>query len=404
MYLTHLSLTHFRSFSRLDMDVPRRILLLVGDNAQGKTSLLEAIYFLATFTSSHAAHDRQLINFLAGEKELAVARLVANYQRAGREHRLEVRLIQDAVGGNGSRLRKEILLDGVKRSMAEALGNFNAVLFLPQMTRIVEGGPDERRRYLNLTLSQIIAGYGQALSEYAQVVTQRNALLKQLGERGGDPQQLLYWDTLLAQRGAFIIRARIQAIREIERLAASIHERLTDGREVLQLIYRPSFDPAAGSQPQYSLPMDTVVDRSGFSEEHIREGFLRRLQAARGEEIARGVTTLGPHRDELRFTANAIDLGDFGSRGQVRTTLMALKLAEVAWMREKIGEWPVLLLDETLAELDIQRRSDLLDSLGESDQALLTTTDLNLFQDAFVRQCTVWQVQAGCIQQVDQPA
>ncbi len=404
MYLTHLSLTQFRSFSRLDMDVPRRILLLVGDNAQGKTSLLEAVYFLATFTSSHASHDRQLINFLAGAQELAVARLVANYQRGGREHRLEVRLIQDAVGGNGSRLRKEILLDGVKRSMAEALGSFNAVLFLPQMTRIIEGGPDERRRYINLTLSQIVSGYGQALSEYAQVVSQRNALLKQLGERGGEAQQLLYWDTLLAQRGAFIIHARIKAICEIERLAAKIHERLTDGREAFQLLYRPSFDPAAGGQSQYSLPMELGVDRSAFSEEQIRAGFIDRLQKMRGEEIARGVTTIGPHRDEMRFIANGIDLGDFGSRGQVRTTLMALKLAEVAWMREKIGEWPVLLLDETLAELDVQRRSDLLNALSESDQAMLTTTDLKLFQEAFVRQCTVWQVQAGCIQQVDQPA
>ncbi|MEN4012021.1 MAG: DNA replication/repair protein RecF [Bellilinea sp.] len=404
MYLTHLSLSQFRSFSRLDMDIPRRILLLVGDNAQGKTSLLEAVYFLATFTSSHASHDRQLINFLASEKELAVARLVANYERAGRQHRLEVRLIQDPAGANGSRMRKEILLDGVKRSMQEALGGFNAVLFLPQMTRIIEGGPDERRRYLNLMLSQIIPGYGQALSEYAQVVTQRNALLKQLGERGGDAQQLVYWDSLLAQRGSFIIQARIRVIREIERLAARIHAQLTDGREVLQLIYRPSFDPAAASQPQYSLPIETFVDRSGYSEEQIREGFLHRLKTARSEEIARGVTTIGPHRDELRFSGNGIDLGDFGSRGQVRTTLMALKLAEVAWMREKIGEWPVLLLDETMAELDIRRRTDLLDALSESDQAVLTTTDLNLFQDNFVRKCTIWQVQAGCIQQVDQLA
>lgn len=403
MHLTHLSLTNFRAFSRLDMDVPRHILLLVGDNAQGKTTLLEAVYFLATFTSFHASHDRQLINFLAEEENPPFARLVADFQRGGRGHRLEIRLIQDAVGANGARLRKEILVDGVKRSMQEAMGSFNAVLFLPQMTQILEGGPEERRRYLNLTLSQIVPGYAQALTEYVQVVSQRNALLKQLAERGGDSEQLTYWDVLLVQRGAFLIQARIRALNELERLSSRIHDRLTEGKEVLRLVYRPGYDPAAETRPQYSLPIETPVDRTGFTEEQIREGFLSRLRAARAEEIQRGVTTIGPHRDEVRFTANGIDLGDFGSRGQVRTALMALKLAEVAWMREKIGEWPVLLLDETLAELDLQRRADLLDALGDCDQALLTTTDLKLFNESFVRQCAVWQVQAGCVQRVDQP-
>ncbi len=403
MHLRHLSLTNFRAFSRLDMDVPRHILLLVGDNAQGKTTLLEAVYFLAAFTSFHASHDRQLINFMAEEENLPFARLVADFERGGKIHRLEIRLIQDAVGANGSRLRKEILMDGVKRTMQEAMGSFNAVLFLPQMTQILEGGPEERRRYLNLTLSQIVPGYAQALTEYVQVLSQRNALLKQLAERGGDADQLTYWDTLLAQRGAFLIQARIRALGELERLSARIHDRLTEGKEVLRFVYRPGYDPAA-PRNQYSLPIETSIDRSTFSLEQIRDGFLSRLHELRGEEIQRGVTTIGPHRDEVRFTANSVDLGDFGSRGQVRTTLMALKLAEVAWMREKIGEWPVLLLDETLAELDVQRRADLLEALADCDQALLTTTDLKLFSESFVRRCTVWQVQAGCVQRVDQPA
>lgn len=403
MHLTHLSLTNFRSFARLDMDMPRRILLLVGDNAQGKTTLLEAVYFLATFTSPHAANDRQLINFLAGEGSLAVTRLTAGFQRGDHQHRLEVRLIQDTVGANGSRLRKEILVDGIKRSMQEALGCFNAVLFLPQMTRILEGGPEERRRYLNLALAQVVPGYAQALSEYTQALSQRNALLKQLGERGGDPGQLLYWDTILAQRGSLLIQARIQAVQELERLAARFHDRLTDGQEVLQLSYRPAYDPLPRPEGQFALPIETVVRRSSLTREQIQTGFVDRLQVLRGEEIARGVTTIGPHRDELRFSANGIDLGDFGSRGQVRTTLLALKLAEVAWMREKIGEWPVLLLDETLAELDAHRRTDLLASLQDCDQGLLTTTDMNLFNDDFIRRSTVWQVRSGFVIQADQP-
>jgi len=403
MYLTHLSLTNFRAFTRLDMEVPRRILLLVGDNAQGKTTLLEAVYFLATFTSFHASSDKQLINFSNADETLAVSRLVAHYMRGSDEHRLEVRLIREA-NGNGGRQRKEILVDGVKRSMQDALGHFNAVIFLPQMTRVIEGGPEERRRYLNLALAQVIPGYAQALSEYAQALSQRNALLKQLGERGGDSGQLAYWDTLLASRGALLIQARIAAVHELERQVLHYHEQLTDGTEVLRLNYRPSFDPIVPANGQIGLPVEFDADRSGFNLDQLRDGFIQRLQLLRREEIARGVTTVGPHRDELRFISNGIDLGDYGSRGQVRSSLLALKLAEVDWMREKTGHWPVLLLDETLAELDIQRRGQLLSTLRDSEQAMLTTTDLTQFAPDFVQRGTIWQVRAGFVTREENPA
>lgn len=400
MYLTHLSLTNFRSFARLDMDVPRRVLLLVGENAQGKTSLLEAIYFLATFTSFHAHSDRQLINFVAVQEPLAVARLVAEYQRGSTSHRLEARLILETAAGNGlSRLRKEVLLDGVKRSLGEAIGHFNAVIFLPQMARILEGGPEERRRYLNLALSQAVPGYAQALSEYSQALTQRNALLKQLAERGGDADQLGFWDSVLSQRGAQIILARIHAVQELEQQAVRIHQRLTRSDEVLRLVYQPSYDPLPPPSGQYTLPINAPVDRGGCVYEDIREGFARHLKSLRHEEIARGQTTIGPHRDELRMLVNGIDLGDFGSRGQMRTALLALKLAEVSWMKEKTGHWPVLLLDEILAELDAQRRSNLLDGLSNGEQAVLTTTDLHLFTPSFVQNATVWRLQAGAVVQ-----
>ena len=399
MYLTHLSLTNYRSFTRLDLNVPRRVLVLVGTNAQGKTSLLEAIYYLATFTSFHAASDRQLINFVAAGDNLSVTRIVAEYHRSGRSHRLEVRLILENGGNGGTRLRKEILLDGVKRTANDVLGHFTAVIFLPQMMRILENGPEERRRYLNLALSQAIPGYAQALNEYAQAVTQRNALLKQLAERGGDPDQLCYWDELLAERGAILIHARIAAIQEMEKLAGRIHQRLTHGNEVLRLVYQPAFDPLpAPPNGQIGLPLRQVqAERTGFSQEQICKGFLQRLGEVRKEEIGRGVTTLGPHRDELRFVGNGIDLGDYGSRGQVRTTLMSIKLAEVAWLKEKTGQWPVLLLDEMLAELDLQRRADLLSAVAESEQAVVTATDLNMFEKNFLEESTVWQVNAGSV-------
>ena len=398
MYLTHLSLTNFRAFTRLDMDVPRRTLLLVGDNAQGKTSILEAIYFLATYASFHAQNERQLINFLAAREPLAVARLVADFRRGDRMRHLEVRLIQESSGATGTpRLRKEILLDGVKRTAHEALGQFTAVIFLPQMTRIIEGGPEDRRRYLNLALAQVVPGYAQAFSEYGQALSQRNALLKQLGERGGDPEQLIYWDTLLSERGAMLIHTRIAALHEIEQLSARIHHRLTNTQEVLRLVYQPAYDPVPQPNGQFALPMQTPVNRAGFSQERIRQGFMQRLADLRREEMARGVTTIGPHRDELRFLSNGIDLGDYGSRGQVRTALLALKLAEVTWIKQRTGEWPVLLLDETLAELDIQRRSDLQNYLAEYEQSLLTTTDLNMFESGFAADSTIWQVEQGMV-------
>ena len=396
MHLTRIALTDFRVFSRLELDLPGRLLVLVGDNAQGKTTLLEAIYYLATFTSLQAGSDRQLINFTAAEQNQAVGRLVADFSKTGQSHRLEVRLIQENGGNGGSRLRKQILLDGVTRPAHEVVGFFSAVIFLPQMTRIIEGSPDERRRYLNLALSQAVPGYAKTLAEYTQVITQRNALLKQLGERGGDPDQLTYWDELLVDRGTFLILHRIRAIQELERLAARIHTRLTHSAEVLRLLYQPSYDPKPSAEGQYTLNLRSTAQHSSLTFAEIQQGFLQRLRQLRTEEIQRGVTVCGPHRDELRFLANGVDLGDFGSRGQVRTTMLSLKLAELMWIKDRTGEWPVLLLDEIMAELDLQRRADLQTYLLENEQqVLLTTTDNHLFSPEFNQSSKLWHVHQG---------
>jgi DNA replication and repair protein RecF len=395
MRLTHLSLTNFRNFSRLDLPVPAGTTLIVGRNAQGKTSMLEAIYLLTVFTSFHADSDRQLISFITAEERLAVARIVARYEKQGRSHELELRIIKEANGLGSSRVRKEALLDGLKLKLSEAVGHFNAVLFLPQMLRIVEGSPGERRRYLDLALAQVIPDYTAALSAYNKVLTQRNALLKQIAETNGDPAQLAYWDEEMTTLGARLIHHRIQAIREIEFIAAQIHLDLTRGAEVLRLDYRPSYEPLPSPNGQLALQLDDQKDRSGYSLEALQSGFARALQENRSEELARGVSTMGPHRDEIRFLANGIDLGTFGSRGQVRSTMLTLKLGEVAWIKGKIGHWPILLLDEVLAELDEDRRLDLLARLSGSEQVLATTTDLSMFAEDFVRDANVWQVEAG---------
>ncbi len=358
MHLRHLSLTNFRSLTRLDAELPRRAVVLTGSNAQGKTSVLEAIYFLAAFTSFQTHADRQIVNFHEAKNPLAVTRLVADYQRGKTKHRLEARLILEPTGVNGQRLRKEILLDGVKRHANDVIGHFNAVIFVPQMSQIIEGGPEERRRYLNLALAQAVPAYARVLSEYNQALTQRNALLKALSEGpalsvskgGGNGTQLEVWDEALVKFGAQIILWRIQAVQEIERFASRIHHELTRGTEILRLAYQPAYDPLPKPELQLGLKLDTVIDRSSIELDEIQIGFLARLKQIRAEEIARGVTTIGPHRDDLRFIINKADVSDYGSRGQIRTTLLALKLAEVEWMKERTGEYPVILLDEVMAE------------------------------------------------------
>jgi DNA replication and repair protein RecF len=400
MYLEHLSLTNFRSLARLDIDFPQGSVLLIGANAQGKTSLLEAIYFLATATSFHASHDRQLINFIAARDSLAVSRIVADYNCAGNRHRLEIRIILENNGPNGSpRLRKELLLDGVRLKSSEMIGKFNAVLFLPQMLKVIEGAPDERRRFINLACAQILPRYSTALGEYIRALTQRNALLKQLNERGGDQKQLDFWDEQMVESGAYLIYVRIQAIYEIERLIHMIHQDLTRTGEVLRLDYQPSFDPMPIPTGQYSLPFNAPIDRNSVTIDKIKKDFLECLHVQRSEEIMRGMTTKGPHRDEIRFVENGIDLGTYGSRGQIRTAILALKLAEIAWMHKRTGQWPVLLLDEVLAELDAERREDFLARLMVSEQVLLTTTDLDLFSSDFVEKATVWRVREGRLEQ-----
>jgi DNA replication and repair protein RecF len=395
MFLTHLSLTDFRIFSRFDQDVPRSSLILVGGNAQGKTSLLEAVYYLSTLDSFQASQSTDLINFSALQNDLAVCRIIGEYQKGTKSHRLEIRIIREYLSNGKPNVRKEVLLDGSKVKINAAIGHFNAVLFLPQMLQIATGSPRKRRHYLNLTLAQVDSRYTESLSEFNKALTQRNALLKQLYERSGDTDQLSYWDEKVTQAGSYLIHARIKAVKELGIMAAAIHQELTKGQEILRMRYIPAYDPAKSPDGQLQLPIDSPPDRSGLNLTDIQNGFREQLLTLRSEEINRGVTSIGPHRDELRFVCNGIDLGNFGSRGQLRTALLAIKLAEVSWLKEKNGDWPVLLLDEVLAELDDQRRQDLLDRLQNTEQSLLTTTDLDLFSDAFRDTSEKWNIRGG---------
>lgn len=404
MRINHLSLTNFRNYSRLTTPLPAGQLVLVGRNAQGKTGLLEAIYYLATASSPHATTDRQLINWFAVQQtDQRFMKLEAEVQTADEIRRLDIRIEMEATGVNGDlRLKKTVLINGLKRRVAELGTAINVVLFLPQDMALVEGSPSQRRRYLDSTLCQIDPAYCDALARYTRVLGQRNALLKALQDTPGAnaAAQLKPWDDQLAPLGSHLIARRARALEELAGQATPYHRALSNNLEHLRLVYRPSFDPAGEAQPdpsQISLGLDVPVTRAHIAEPAIAGQLLAHLQSTRQTEIMRGMTLAGPHRDDFRFVANNIDLGTYGSRGQGRTAVLALKLAEVRWMQSHTGECPVLLLDEVTAELDPQRRRFLLDQLTGVEQSLLTTTDLTVFEASFIDRATLWQVNNGTI-------
>jgi DNA replication and repair protein RecF len=396
MQLKHLSLINFRNFTRLETALPPGITLLMGDNAQGKTSLLEAIYYLTSASSPHASNERQLINMLAMQDESPFAKLTAEIERDGDLRRLEIRLLVENAQGESS-LRKEVLINGIKRRVGDLPAEFNAVLFLPQDMHVLEGPPSMRRRYLDDAISQADPRYSQTLRRHGKVLAQRNALLKQLQEGGGSPDQLAFWDQKLSELAADLMGSRALALHELEGLASEIYTDLTRGLEMLRIRYAPAFHP--GDQPggQLGLPMEGAFDWVGMSREALRQGLLNALLRSRGQEIGRGMTLTGPHRDDFCLVSNAIDLHTFGSRGQNRTAMLALKLAQVEWLRQRTGQWPVLLLDEVLAELDVQRRNDLLARVAQAQQALLTTTDLGMIAPRFREGTPIWHIRAGTI-------
>ena len=400
MIIRHLSLTNFRFFKRIELDFPSNLNIIVGENAQGKTSILEAVHLLSLLTSPIARQDRQMINFLSMEDEIPVSRLVAVVEKANKTHRIEVRLIIGGRETGSLRMRKEVIIDGNKRKLMDSVGYFNSVIFLPQMMRIIEDGPDERRKYLDRTLSQALPSYVHALSTYNQGITRRNALLKKIFEKKNNRDQLTFWDELIVENGALIMHIRANMVQALSAYMHTEHEKMTGGKEQITLSYLPSICLAAGNLKQTDFGITAAINEE-MTIDKIRNLFLTQLNKQQDEDVRRGITTKGPHRDELRFVANNLDLGTYGSRGQIRTAVMALKLAEVSWLREQTGEIPVLLLDETLAELDQQRRLDLLGMLEQNSQSILTTTDLSLFDPGFIKKCRVWQIHDGAIVERD---
>jgi DNA replication and repair protein RecF len=397
MHIEYLSLTNFRNFARLELALPEGSVLLHGANAQGKTSLLEAVYYLATANSPYTTADWQLINWRAENDVIPFTRLSADVvTRRSPLSRIEITLTRDRNGAD-QRTQKDVRLNGISRRVMDLLGQLNVVLFVPQDLSLVEGSPSERRRYLDATLCQTDAEYCEALSTYEKLVPQRNALLRRIAEGQSSPDELFFWDTQLAETGAKLVAGRQRLLRELEGLAQAVHLDLTGKQEVLEIAYRPSFTPTAEGDGQLSFNVLGLDLHRELVPEDIAPQFLAALEASQPEHIERGITLIGPHRDEMRFAINQRDVGLYGSRGQARTTILSLKLAELSWMRGKIGEWPILLLDEVIAELDVHRRAYLLERIDGATQTILTTTDRSVFTSAFLDRATVWHVSEGQI-------
>ncbi len=403
MRIDHLSLTNFRNFARLELALPTgKPVLLHGANAQGKTSALEAIYYLATSNSPYTTSDRQLIHWRTESDPIPFARLSAELSnRDSQYQKLDITLMLDMSSG-APRFKKSVQLNGVDKRVTDIVGLLSVVLFLPQDLSLVEGSPSDRRRFMNTTLTQVEREYLLALNEYEKLLPQRNALLKRIADKRAAAVELEYWDEQLAASGAMIIAGRQRFLRELETKARDIHHALTGGGESLSLKYLPSIAPTAdddSKQQSFDL-LGLDLDRQ-LSPAQIKPQFIEHLAARRREAIQRGMTVSGPHRDELRLMINGRDCGHYGSRGQARTTVMALRFAELDWMREQIGEHPLFLLDEVVAELDSSRRAFLLDRLDGEAQTLLTTAELNVFEPAFLRRAHVLEVREG---QINAPA
>ncbi len=405
MHITYLSLTNFRNYGRLELDLSSGATLLYGNNAQGKTNLLEAIYYLATTRSSHADYDYQLINWEADQFDelIVVGRIMAHVMTQHGEQHLEMRLIQEKKAGvknSPYSFRRQALVNGRKVRLMDLLGQLRVVLFLPEDVHLITGSPSKRRRYIDITLCQIDPIYCRELSLYNKTIEQRNALLRQIAEGTGNKSVLPIFTDKLVKSGVQIFARRARFLKNIARRAQHTHyEALTKGKEQIRLNYLPRLQQQLGRHDDN----ESIVAKGKWLQEHysnkeaIQMQYAQAMKEAEHIDLARGSTSIGPHRDDWRFWINNRELSSFGSRGQQRSAILALKLAEIEWMRDITGEKPILLLDEVVAELDEHRRAAVLNAIHQSSQAVLTATDPDMFTAHFLKQADCLYVENGRI-------
>ncbi|GFN31287.1 DNA replication/repair protein RecF [Paenibacillus xylaniclasticus] len=355
MYLKKIALRNYRNYDTLELDTDSSVNLFIGPNAQGKTNLLESIFTLALTKSHRTSKDKELIGWTASD-----AHVHGEVDKLYGTVKLDLML---------STQGKKAKINGLEqRRLSDFVGALNVVMFAPEDLEIVKGTPGVRRRFLDMEIGQVQPGYLHTLQQYAKVLVQRNNYLKTLWSSGGDKQGLLeVWNVQLAEFGVKIIKKRKYFIQKLQQWAEQIHAGITAGSEQLTIAYKPSFD---------------IEDESV-----LFDHFMLKLTQVKDQEIRRGTTLVGPHRDDLIFYINGKEAQTFGSQGQQRTTALSLKLAEIELIREEIGEYPLLLLDDVLSELDRNRQTQLIETFQAKVQTFITATglesvDLGKLQDA----------------------
>jgi DNA replication and repair protein RecF len=378
MRLRNLELNEFRSFRKLDLAIDEAGFRVVGPNASGKSTLLEAISMLATARSPRTSVEREIPNWMSGT-DLAVpryARVSGRLERADGQHRVEIGLSLDERGANT--LKKHIRLDERPARAVDVVGQFKVVLFSPEDVDLVSGAPSARRRYLDMSISQASRPYLRALSSYGRVLEQRNSLLRAFSRSRvspGSPQvseELSFWDHELSMTAVDLLAVRVGAVRFLSDRARFHFGMLADD-DSLEMKYTPS---------RYILPEDPYPGErwdgpSRDFRQQISAAYTAALRSWQAEELRRGVSAVGPHRDDFVVQARGVDLGRYGSRGQQRLALIAIKLAELEMLSETAGEPPVLLLDDVLSELDPVHRTKVIGMIASRNaQICVTATDV----------------------------
>ena len=346
MHVVTLHLHNFRNYDRLDLELPVGPLVVHGGNAQGKSNLLDAVHILATGRSMRTGPEAAWINVNAPDAA-PFARIRAHVQAASGDEHLELVVARTGAGGG---VRRRVRIGGAARRLADLPGRLQAVSFAPADLTLLTGPPRERRRWLDMALAQLDRGYVADLSEYDEVLTRRNALLRRIRTGEARPPELDFWDARLAPLAVRVLRRRQGFADALQPLLAAEFAQITDD-PTLSLSYAAT---ATAGEP---------------------EEFARALLQARPADVERGATSLGPHRDDLALHLRTHPLASFGSRGQLRLAGVALKLAQYELAQRRTGERPVLLLDDVAAELDPHHRRLLLERLTPAAQTIITTAD-----------------------------
>ncbi len=382
MRIRRLQLSGYRNFERLDLELNSGVSIFVGDNAQGKSNLLEAVYLLATMRGLRAETDAQLIRRQSLDGLLPAARVVAEADTMDGPLKLEVAIVTRP-GPQGPIGTKTVKVNGVSRRLSDAVGRLTAVLFTAEDIELITGSPSDRRRFLDVMLGQVEPAYSAARSRFERVLLQRNHLLKRIREREAQPDELAFWDEELTRDGAVLIHQRAVALGELASIAAGLHAGLASG-DILDIRYQPRLD---GQR----------LDFSAASIQDTEDACSAALRRSLNRDIAAGMTLQGPHRDDILVILNGLGAAGYASRAQLRTIALALRLAEARLLTTRRGEPPVLLLDDILSEMDASRRESVLASVAGTEQILVTGTDWDRFPSEFRTGTSMFEVDAGSL-------